>query len=200
MKYLYSKLFWVILLVITLLLFGETEEKTYKSSSYKSTSSSSNKSGSGGSTKWAMSTENWILIVVFTIVGFAVIIFGILFCCLCRCKAKKVTETEKAKALQLKQENDAILRNKQMEEATKLEKIQLEMEEKESDNKFWEMESSLSMSTMNFDQSNILIFPGQSIQPKYVDVNPYSGHYNNSVVPVVYDLNKIVNPAVYSPK
>ena len=68
--------------------------------------------------------------------------------------------------------------------------MQLEMEKTTNDNMYSEANNSFLISPVNQNQPNVLVLPGQSIQPNYVDVNPYSGHYNNSVVPVIYDKFK----------
>ena len=47
--------------------------------------------------------------------------------------------------------------------------------------------TAFSVSPQDPNQQNFVILPGIPVQPAYLDVNPYSGHHNNNVVPVVYN-------------
>ena len=47
--------------------------------------------------------------------------------------------------------------------------------------------TAFSVSPQDPSQQNFVILPGIPVQPAYLDVNPYSGHHNNNVVPVVYN-------------
>ena len=187
MKYLNSKLFYMLLLATILLFLNEIQAKTYSSSSYRSTSYSSYSSGSRSSGKWTMSTENWIIISVCTVGGFWIIFIWLSLCIICWKRMNTISTNNKYKAIQIRQENELLLKIKQKEEATRLERMQLEMENTTNDNMYSEANNSFLISHANQNQPNVLVLPGQSVQPSYVDVNPYSGHYNNSVVPVMYN-------------
>lgn len=75
----------------------------------------------------------------------------------------------------------------QKEEASKLEKMQLEMEEKTQASLYADNQSTYSIAPNNPNQQNFVIVPGAPVQPSYPDINPYAGHHNTNIVPVVYN-------------
>ena len=164
---------------------------SYRSTSYRSTSYRSYSSGSSGSAKCSMSTTMWIVVPIVVIISF-VIIFWIVTIIIVLCKRAANRRTNKANSYaEQRRICEEAKRKKEAEEATKLTKLHLEIEADSFNQMYATNQSSFTIAPTDTNKQNNFIVPGTSVQPSYVDVNPYSGHHNNNIVPVVY------NPADY---
>ena len=164
---------------------------SYRSTSYRSTSYRSYSSGSSGSAKCSMSTTMWIVVPIVVIIGF-VILFLIPTIMMVLWKRLANRRTNKANSYaEQRRICEEAKKKKEAEEATKLTKLHLEIEADSLDQMYATNQSSFTIAPTDTNQQSNFIVPGTSVQPSYVDVNPYSGHHNNNIVPVVY------NPADY---
>ena len=138
-----------------------------------------------------MSTTMWIVVPIVVIISFVILFWIVtIIIVLCRRAAKKAAmanddyEKQRIRCEEVRKKREA-------EEATKLTKLHLEIEADSLNQMYATNQSSFTIAPTDTNQQSNLIVPGTSVQPSYVDVNPYSGHHNNNIVPVVY------NPADY---
>ena len=180
-----------LLLILMLSIVARTKTTTTSRSSYTTTSTYSYSSGSSSSGKWALSTENCIIVSVWSVVGFILIFAWVtIWICICKRMSNRAYARNQQGKLSKKDE-DMIKMIRQREEASKIEKMHHEMELQAQGSMFSTNQTAFTISPASTDHPNSFIMPGTTVQPKYIDVNPYSGHYNNNIVPVFY------NPADY---
>ena len=182
--------FHLLILLVIVLIVGAKTTTSSSRSSYSSTTYRSYSSGSSGSAKCVMSTTMWIVVPIVVIVSF-IILFAIITIIIRWC-----IRNANKRAIARDYENQRRIceeakKKKEVEEATKLTKLHLEIEEDSLNQMYATNQSAFTIAPTDSNQQNNVIVPGTSVQPSYIDVNPYSGHHNNNIVPVVY------NPADY---
>ena len=133
-----------------------------------------------------MSTTMWIVVplVIMWSIFLILLSIGLGVLCYFRWRAR----CRRAKEANLKKYNEKLAKEKEKQkEATKLTRMQLEMEEIELGKMYANNQTDFSITPSNPDQPNIFIVPGATVEPSHLDVNPYSGHHNNRIIPSIYD-------------
>ena len=129
----------------------------------------------------------WIVVPV-VIVGSIILLLAWIFLGWI-CYHKWIVKCRRTKEANQRNNDEKIAKEKekQKEEATKLTRMQLEMEEIELGKMYANNQTDFSITPSNSDRPNIFIVPGATVEPLYPDVNPYSGHHNTNIIPLVYD-------------
>ena len=172
-------------LILLLLLLTEINWRIYAHStnsqgSYKSTTSSSSISGSSSSGKWALSTTLCIVVPVVSVLGFLLIIGVFIMIYWLKKKCKGFYKKRKRDRIVINKKKEEENKEAQKSAATKLERIQIELEES-TKNSSWSATISLN-NTPNQPSQNCITVPGATVQPNYSNVNPYQRIKNKCII------------------
>ncbi|CAI2377104.1 unnamed protein product [Moneuplotes crassus] len=170
-----------VIVVVLLLVSGAGARRGGSRGGYGRRSRSSKRSGSRSTGVCSAGSVSCVLVPVLCIPAFVVLLCGILCCW----KSYKKSRERKQQEMIQKAEQDRLrkegLEQAQIEEASRLEKLQKEQEDLTG------FQNDISYNSHGESQQPQFIMPGTAIQPTYKIVNPYSGSHNPHPTPIIYD-------------